>query len=127
MATTLVNRLKQQELAAYRARAVLDQAGVCPLCGQHLALKDAVLDHRHKDGWIRKAIHRGCNLFLGKIENNIVRNRISDQQLTAILQNYQTYVNDTTDILHPRYRTPEEKRIRAQKRAKKRALKARKN
>lgn len=117
MATTVVNRLKQAELAAYRAQAVLDQNGVCPLCEQHLALKDAVLDHRHRDGWIRRAIHRFCNTFLGKIENNVARNGIQPVQLEAILRNYQSYVDDTTDVLHPRYRTPEERQIRARKRA----------
>lgn len=118
-----MRQLKAREIAAYRALAVLEQNGVCPLCEQHLALADAVLDHRHSDGLVRSAIHRFCNTFLGKIENNIARNRITPEQLTAIFRNAEAYMKDTKEVLHPTYRTPEQKRQRAKKRAKARRAK----
>lgn len=110
-------QLKAREIAAHRALCVLEQNGVCPLCEQHLALKDAVLDHRHSDGLIRQAIHRFCNTFLGKIENNVKRNRITPEQLSAILRNYEHYVENTQDLLHPTHRTPEQKALRIKRRA----------
>jgi hypothetical protein len=110
-------RLKYSEIAAHRAWCVLEQKGTCALCEQPLALADAVLDHRHSDGQIRQAIHRFCNTFLGKIENNIARNKILDIQLTAILRNYQAYVAQQNNLLHPTFKTPEERKVRARKRA----------
>jgi hypothetical protein len=121
MGSALV-KLKQREIAAYRAQCVLDQLGQCPLCEQHLALADAVLDHRHKDGQVRQAIHRLCNTFLGKIENNVVRNCISTDQLNAILRNYESYVSQSTGVLHPTYKTPEQRAETAKKRAKRRRV-----
>lgn len=115
MATTLV-KLKRTEIIKHRALAVLEQGGVCPLCEQHLELRDAVLDHRHKDGLIRSAIHRFCNTFLGKIENNIARNRITPDQLTAILKNYERYVGTTKPLLHPTFLTAEERKARVKRR-----------
>ena len=115
MATTLV-KLKRTEIIKHRALAVLEQNGICPLCEQHLELRDAVLDHRHKDGLIRSAIHRFCNTFLGKIENNIARNRITPGQLTAILKNYEQYVGTTKPLLHPTFLTPDERKARAKRR-----------
>ena len=115
-------KLKASEIRAYRQQAVQDQGHICPLCEQPLTQQDAVLDHRHSDGLIRQAIHRFCNTFLGKIENNVIRNRIQPDQLEAILRNYQTYVEHTQDILHPTHRTAEERLLRNKQRAKRRRL-----
>jgi hypothetical protein len=117
-----VNKLKTSEIRAYRQQAVQDQGHVCPLCEQALTQQDAVLDHRHSDGLIRQAIHRFCNTFLGKIENNVTRNRITPQQLKAILRNYESYVDTTQPILHPTYRTAEERKVRVRQRAKRKRL-----
>jgi hypothetical protein len=118
----MTQRLTQRQIAPYRAQALLQQQNQCALCDQPLLDCDAVLDHRHSDGHIRRVIHRFCNTFLGKIENNVSRNRITLQQLTAILKNYQRYVDDVQPELHPTHRTPEQKsalrRRRAQQRRK---------
>jgi hypothetical protein len=115
-------KLKTKEIAAYRAQCVLDQLGVCPLCESHLALSDAVLDHRHSDGQVRQAIHRLCNTFLGKIENNVVRNRISTRQLQSILKNYEAYVSQSSGVLHPTHKTAEQRAETAKRRAKRRRV-----
>jgi hypothetical protein len=113
----MIPKLKASEIKAYRQQAVQDQNHTCPLCEQPLTQQDAVLDHRHSDGLIRQAIHRFCNTFLGKIENNVIRNRITPQQLEAILRNYESYVATTQPILHPTHRTPEQRQAHAKKRA----------
>ena len=115
-------RLKTAEIKRYRQQAVQDQNHTCPLCEQPLTQQDAVLDHRHSDGLIRQAIHRFCNTFLGKIENNVIRNRIQPDQLEAILRNYESYVQTTQQILHPTHRTPEERLARNKKRAQARRI-----
>ena len=118
-----MRKLKYREVSVERAMAVLDQLGTCPLCEQHLALADAVLDHNHKTGQVRGAIHRFCNTFLSRIENGIARNRITPEQLTAILKNYESYVQRETGMLHPTHKTPEERQARAKKRARARRKK----
>jgi len=115
-------RLKASEICAFREQCIRDQANRCPLCEQELLPADAVLDHCHRTGLVRRAIHRFCNTFLGKIENNVTRNRITEIQLAAILRNYQVYVADTVNILHPTHRTPEQRQLRAKKRAKQRRV-----
>lgn len=119
---TALVRLKATEIKPYRQQAVIQQGHCCPLCEQPLTQEDAVLDHNHTTGQIRQAIHRFCNTFLGKIENNIARNRIQPDQLTAILRNYEQYVKTAQPILHPTHLTPEERALKAKKRAKKRRV-----
>ena len=116
-------KLRAREIAAHRALCLLNQNGVCLLCNQHLTAADAVLDHCHRTGQVRGAIHRFCNTFLGKIENGAVRNRISAEQLAAILVNYTDYVARSTGILHPSHRTPEQKLERTRRLAQKRRRK----
>jgi hypothetical protein len=118
----MTQKLKASEIRAYRQQAVQDQGYKCPLCEQPLTQQDAVLDHRHSDGLIRQAIHRFCNTFLGKIENNVIRNRITPEQLEAILRNYERYVQHTQVLLHPTHRTAEERLLRNKQRAKRRRL-----
>ena len=114
-----MQRLRPKDIKAYREQAVAEQDYKCALCKQELRLEDAVLDHAHSSGYIRAALHRFCNTYLGAIENNIKRNKISDVQLSNILANAQSYMQTTTNILHPTYRTAEERKARAKARAKK--------
>ncbi|KAB2970323.1 MAG: exonuclease VII [Zoogloea sp.] len=115
-----MNRLRTKDVKAYREQLVTKQGNTCALCKQELQASDAVLDHNHKTGYVRSALHRFCNTYLGAIENNIKRNKITEQQLSNILSNAQSYMQSQQDVLHPTYRTPEEKAERAKKRRKKR-------
>lgn len=113
----IMKRIKQSEIKTYREQYWRENNGICPICQQTLDLKDAVLDHRHSDGYIRNTIHRFCNTFISHIENNQKRNKISPEQLANILANFEIYVNTHRLVLHPTHRTPEEKALRAKKRA----------
>lgn len=110
-------RITAGEIRELREQYLAAQLNLCALCSQPLESKDAVLDHDHGSGQLRCTIHRFCNTFLGKIENGIVRNRIDDLQLENILRNVQAYIKDTKPLLHPTHRTPEERKVRAKKRA----------
>jgi 5-methylcytosine-specific restriction endonuclease McrA len=118
-----MKRIKQSEIKIYREQYWQENNGICPVCQELIDLKDAVLDHRHSDGYIRNTIHRFCNTFISHIENNQKRNKISPSQLTAILANFQTYVVTTKPILHPTHLSPEERQARTKKRAKARRAK----
>lgn len=108
-------KLKQKDIKILREQLVSAQNHTCALCCEYLAKEDAVLDHRHSDGKIRQAIHRGCNLYLGKLENNIKRNKITPSMLHNILKNAEQYMQTTRDEIHPTYFTPEEKKAKRKK------------
>lgn len=111
------SKLARQQVKDYRELTLQQQNNKCALCGLDLELKDTVLDHNHKTGYIRGALHRFCNTYLGALENNIARNKITPEQLEGIMRNAIQYINSSHNILHPTYRTPEEKRAQAKKRA----------
>lgn len=115
-----MRRITAREIKDLREQYLKEQHYHCALCNESLAQEEAVLDHDHRSGQIRSVLHRGCNAFLGHIENNQARNRITDSRLTAILGNLQRYVQELKPLLHSTYRTPEERALRAKKRAKSR-------
>ena len=97
-------KLKRTEIKSYRLLQLQEQHNLCALCCEQI-IDDAVLDHDHKTGLIRRVLHRGCNALLGKIENNLPRNRITISRLNAISNNLVTYITTQhTNILHPTYK-----------------------
>ena len=104
-------KLKYSEVKEFREQQLIRQGYCCSLCGEQI-IDDAVLDHDHKTGKIRKVLHRGCNALLGKIENNLPRNRITIERLKGIAHNLIEYLEkDYEDIVHPTYKTPQERKM----------------
>lgn len=102
-------RLTYTKVREYRQQQLSLQDNCCDLCGEPI-IDDAVLDHDHRSGLIRKVLHRGCNAMLGKIENNLARNRMDHNRLKTWASNLVDYIQTThTDILHPSYKTKETK------------------
>lgn len=120
---TSTRRIPAGEIKTLRLQYLEAQLNLCALCSQPCTVQDAVLDHDHASGLLRSTIHRGCNTFLGRIENGAVRNRIDDLQLENILRNLQAYRQDLKPLLHPTHRTAQERKVRARKRAKARRTK----
>lgn len=97
-------KLKYREIAEYRRLQLEHQHYQCGLCGEVID-QTPVLDHDHKTGLIRQVLHRGCNLILGKIENNMARNQISMQRLQQICDRLIPYITEThTDVIHPTHK-----------------------
>lgn len=119
-----MTRIKTSEIKQYREDLLNKQNGFCALCGERI-IDNPVLDHDHKTGYIRGVLHRGCNAFLGNIENNLARNQIGQSRLRAIFDNFFRYIQKQQLHLHPTHRTPEEKKELQKKRA--RARRAKKN
>ena len=116
-------RIKPKDIKPLRESILLEQQGLCAICREPLASDEAVLDHCHKTGYIRAVLHRGCNAYIGHLENNMARNRITHSRLETILSNFQTYVASYKLLLHPTHRTPEERMARTKKRARARRAK----
>jgi hypothetical protein len=111
-------RLKYREVATHRQALLAQQQQRCALCQEHI-LDDAVLDHDHSSGRIRKVLHRGCNAMLGKIENNMPRNRMTLERLGRFADNLIKYLEqEYEDIVHPTYLTKEEKAMYKKKKKK---------
>ena len=104
------NRLKYTEIKPTRLKHIDEQNNLCALCNH--VLDAPVLDHDHKSGHIRKVLCRGCNFFLGKIENNLTRNRITDDKLFNIINNLREYITTdyTSNQIHPTHNKKRRKR-----------------
>lgn len=114
-------KLKYKDIAATRQQKLVAQGNRCALCCDIID-GDAVLDHDHKTGRLRSVLHRGCNAMLGKIENNMLRNRISNSRLEAFTKNLVKYLEqEYEDIVHPTYLTKEERAMKAYKKRKKKS------
>lgn len=101
-------QLKFSEIAELRAKLLVKQNGECPMCKRKV-VKEA-LDHCHDSGLIRATLCRGCNMFLGKIENNAVRNGIPKKILTSVLRNTAVYLEQPhLPYIHPTEKPKEAK------------------
>lgn len=116
-------RIKTRDIKPLREQLLQEQNNLCQICQEHLDPFEAVLDHCHATGQIRAVLHRGCNMYIGALENNQKRNLITSTRLANILANFESYVKTTKPILHPTHRTPEERLARTRKRAKARRAK----
>lgn len=124
-------RLSAAKLKVWREATLAAQKNVCALCGMPMTSSDvAVADHDHTTGQLRGVLHRSCNALLGNIENNRVRYGLrSDSQLAGMLRNVVPYLllrRDDETPLYPSHRTPEEKRVARNTKARKARAAARK-
>jgi hypothetical protein len=109
-------KAKQKDIKPLREQYLKEQMGLCALCREPVNQEDAVLDHCHKTGYLRAVLHRGCNCYIGAMENNLARNKITPERLAMILANFLAYKHTTKPILHPSHKTLEEKRALIKKR-----------
>lgn len=109
-----IPKLKYSEVAKTRASMLQSQGGTCALCSLPIAKGKDVLDHDHTEGHLRGVLHSGCNSLLGKLENNYKRYGVPDLRL--FLAGAPQYLTKGSRIpldqrvLHPTFKTDEEKR-----------------
>lgn len=97
-------KLKTSEVKLFREQLLVQQGGVCALCGEAIEAGKAVLDHDHKTGYVRAVLHRGCNALEGQITNALPRNLITPTRLAEIFANWERYHNQHTSVLHPKHK-----------------------
>lgn len=105
-------KLKHREIPDYRERQLKRQNYICPLCGNTIHPEDAVLDHDHSTGKVRKVLHRSCNQTEGRILSWIKRSRSDDPRM--FIKNLTKYWRESHDNKpeHPSHKTETEKEIR---------------
>jgi len=116
-----MTRLKTTEVAEWRATMLAMQRGRCALCQLACTPAAAVGDHCHSTGRMRAVLHRSCNALLGKVEGGYLRLGVKNlaawaQGVAPYLQHHAT---DRTGVFHPSHRTPEEKRLARNAKARK--------
>lgn len=122
--------LKAGQIAAVRTQMLKDQKGLCALCGLKVPDGAAVLDHCHSSGFVRGVLHRACNSLLGKLENNRKRYGLgNDRDFAAFMAGVVQYLHSSHlkyNLLHPTFKTPEQKRLARNAAARKRRAAAKK-
>ena len=114
-----MRRLKTTEVSIVRYELLQKQGSTCGLCKLPCTTLDAVLDHDHSTGAVRGTLHRTCNALLGKVENNYKRYGVKNlgafcAGLAGYLQSHRT---NLTGLLHPTFKTEDEKREKRNKTA----------
>ena len=113
-------RLKAKDIPTTRLRLMHMQGGTCLLCNIPLANNNPCLDHDHQTGRIRGVLCGNCNGIEGKIFNlarRAKRERTPAEFVASVLSYWEAAEMYPYDILHPAHRTPDEKRVLRNKRA----------
>lgn len=115
------SRLKTTQVKETRLRLLAEQGYVCALCKLPLTEVDAVLDHDHKSGAVRAALHRGCNVLLGQVERGA---RYGVRDLFAFAHGLGPYMDahrvNLTGLIHPSHKSADEKKLLAKARRRRR-------
>jgi len=124
------NRIKYSELKALKLTQLKEQDWCCAICGKGLKTawsKEPLSihwDHCHETGFMRGVVCRTCNIVEGKAWNSYCRQTKKDKRtkdkylkiIKGLSFYYDNFLNK--ELIHPTFKTPEEKKELAKKRAK---------
>lgn len=116
-----MHRLTKRQADELRRSLIAAQDNRCALCEDTLEGKTACLDHDHRTGLIRSVLCLNCNGIEGKIFNLCRRAKRNSTEVNFLASVYLYWLSHTpersTGLTHPAHRTPEEKRVLRNKRA----------
>lgn len=107
-------RIKASQIKPLTARILAEQCGICPLCRQKIQDGMACLDHDHTTGEIRGVLCRNCNGIEGRIRNRVTaaKRKLSPiEWLANLLEYWKTHRTSQHHLLHPTFKTDDEKRL----------------
>lgn len=115
-------RIKATQIAGVRQSMLDAQGGRCALCHTPTASSGACLDHDHTTGFLRAVLCRNCNGIEGKIKNLARRGqrKYDHKWFIARLLAYWEEHDDAIPehgLIHPTFKSDEEKRLRTNKMA----------
>jgi hypothetical protein len=129
-------KIKRSDIHSVREQIKTSQSDACAVCGgsfnshtyHHKKRKvvpkyKACLDHDHGSGAVRGVLCSYCNAIEGKVKTALKRyhpyigEAETPEYLRAIADYLDLHRTSQTNLLHPDHLTNEEKRLRANKRA----------
>lgn len=119
-------RIKNSDIPALREKIISEQQGKCCLCDIDLKLVVPCLDHDHETGFIRGVLCGNCNGIEGKIHNLVRRAKRQMSKVDFLNRVIVYWVENTLkprNEIHPTHKTPDEKRLRRNKKARERRRK----
>lgn len=113
-------RLKPKEVPDLRKKLLRSQRNICPLCGCIIRPDQAVLDHDHETGRVRRVLHRQCNQIEGRVLNWVSRTG-QNVQPAVFLENLLQYWREdyTLNPIHHTHKSDVEKEVLRLKRKQK--------
>lgn len=118
-------KMKRSQIPAVTAEILAEQKGICPLCKQVIPKGMACLDHDHVTGEIRGVLCRNCNGMEGRIYNRVIaakRNLTCIEWATNLVKYWKYHQVSRHHLLHPTFKTEDEKRIERNAKARARRL-----
>lgn len=120
-----MRKMARTQQRIWMVKQLKEQGGVCPLCKKEIDVskdREGVIDHDHATGECRGVLHRSCNAAEGKIRHAVVcwGTKTSDpKQVTQFLHNLAAYLlQPGLGIIYAQHQTPEEKKLAASARRK---------
>jgi hypothetical protein len=113
-------RIKTKDIPVLREKIIAEQAGKCWLCDIDLKLVVPCLDHDHETGKIRGVLCGNCNGIEGKIHNLVRRAKRQMSKVDFLNRVVAYWVEHTLEPrseIHPTDKTPDENRLRRNKKA----------
>jgi hypothetical protein len=120
-------RIKNKDIPALRDKIQAEQNGECWLCDVKLSTVVPCLDHDHETGKIRGVLCGNCNGIEGKIHNLVRRAKrgmFKQDYLKRVIEYWLKHIVEPRSEIHPTHKTPDEKRLRRNKKARERRKKS---
>lgn len=120
-------RIKNSDIPSLREKIIAEQEGKCCLCFIDLKTVVPCLDHDHETGFIRGVLCGNCNGIEGKIHNLVRRAKREHTKMFFIgrvIEYWCKHFQSHRSEIHPTHKTPDEKRLRRNKKARDRRKKS---
>ena len=119
-----MEKLKTKDIPVVKKEILSNQGYACMLCKvdmRKVESRNVCLDHCHRTGYIRGVLCRNCNGVLGRLESLATRAKKGLTHITW-LENAVRFLRETSrapayEYIHPTFKSPTEKRVLANKRA----------
>lgn len=116
-----VRKLKPSETASVLKQLVTKQGRVCAVCKKPFTKFDyAVLDHCHKSGFIRGALHNSCNGAEGRVKSKAQmghRGVQPDDYIIGLAAYLQAHKKPQYPLIYHSHLDEDEKRLKRNARA----------
>lgn len=116
-----VKQLTKSQVAGALQQLVIRQGRKCALCGESFKKYDGpCLDHDHKTGYVRAALHISCNGAEGKVKRVAQRGHkgvSTDKYLIGLGKYLEHHSTPRVNLIHPDHQTEDQKRLARNKKA----------